>query len=65
MSIIILLPCFLRRITLSITDVRWGKRYLVSRDLVGDGTFPKSVGVQFIIPKGYAGGSGLDIRSSK
>jgi len=41
-------------VTLSTTDVRRGKRYLVSRDLVDIGIFSKSVGVQFMTPKGYA-----------
>jgi hypothetical protein len=42
------------RVTLSTTDVRRGKRYLVSRDLVDIGIFSKSVGVQFMTSKGYA-----------
>jgi len=54
MSIVTLPPCFLGSVILSTTDVRWGKRYLVSRDLVGVGIFSKSVGVQFMTPKEYA-----------
>jgi hypothetical protein len=54
MFIITLPPCFLGSVTLSTIDVRWRKRYLVSRDLVGVGIFSKTVGVQFMTPKAYA-----------
>jgi hypothetical protein len=54
MFIITLPPCFLGSVVLSNTDVRWGKWYVLSRDLVGVGIFSKSVGVQFMTPTGYA-----------